>query len=70
MPGSPVALPQELAFPGDLASLIPAGLPLAGLLPQPATAAAAAAPAAPAALAPATGLQNLAPLVFPASALP
>jgi hypothetical protein len=73
VPGSPLP-PQQLAFPGALTSLIPEGVPLANLLPQPATAAAAAAPAAaPAATATATGVQSLeslAPLVFPASALP
>jgi hypothetical protein len=75
VPGSPLP-PQQLAFPGALTSLIPEGVPLANLLPQPATAATAAtaaAPAAPAATATATGIQSLeslAPLVFPAAALP
>jgi hypothetical protein len=70
VPGSPLP-PQQLAFPGALTSLIPEGVPLAGLLPQPATAApAVAAPAVPAAVAPAAGLQSLAPLVFPTSGLP
>ena len=31
---NPLPLPKELSFPGDLASLLPPGLPLAGLLPR------------------------------------
>jgi hypothetical protein len=71
-----------MSFPGALASLMPAGTPLAGLLPTAATAPAAAAPAAaaPAAAAPAaapaaatpavTPSAGLAPMLLPLSALP
>jgi hypothetical protein len=83
VPMSPLPLPQQLNFPGDLASLMPAGTPLANLLPKspvavPAVPAAPAVPAvpavpaaaAPAIPAPATGMSGLAPLMFPTSALP
>jgi len=74
-------LPKELNFPGDLTSLLPPGLPLAGLLPRSASAAVpAATAAAPAAVAavpaavtpalPAAADSALAPLFFPTSALP
>jgi hypothetical protein len=76
VPGSPLPLPQQVNFPGDLASLMPAGTPLANLLPKapaavPAAlpAAAAAAPAVAGATQPATGLNGLAPLLMPTSAL-
>ena len=64
---APAAAPQNLltSVPGALASLMPAGTPLAGLLPTAATAPAAAAPAAAAAVPAAT-----APLMMPLSALP
>ena len=75
-------LPKELNFPGDLTSLLPPGLPLAGLLPKSpaavpaatvATAAAPAVAAVPAAVAPslpAAADSALVPLFFPTSALP
>jgi hypothetical protein len=76
---NPLPLPQQLSFPGDLASLMPAGMPLANLLPKsPVAPLAGAAPSLPAAAAPAlaaplleapTGL-GLAPMMFPTSALP
>ena len=68
MPLAPTPLPQQLNFPADLTSLIPAGIPLANLLPKPA-AAPAPAPAAPVAAPPTTGLTGLAPLLMPQSAL-
>ncbi len=74
---NPLPLPKELSFPGDLASLMPAGTPLANLLPKsaPAVPAAAAVPGAAAAAAPAlpaatNGLAPLSPLMFPTAALP
>ena len=84
VPFLPVPLPQQVSFPGDLASLMPAGTPLANLAPAPATAPAAPAPAAPAAPAPAapaapapavaapaaTPNAGLAPVLIPLSALP
>ncbi len=66
MPGA-APLPQQMTFPGNLASLLPPGTPLAGLLPT-SPAPAATAPGIPAAATP--GLEGLAPLVFPTSALP
>jgi hypothetical protein len=73
-------LPKELSFPGDLTSLLPPGLPLAGLLPRSSsvvpvatTAAPAAVAAVPAAVAPALPAaadSALMPLFFPTSALP
>jgi len=68
VPLAPTPLPQQLNFPADLTSLIPAGIPLANLLPAPA---AAPAPApAPAAPAPATaGLAGLPPLLMATCAL-
>ena len=68
VPGTP--LPQQVDLPGDLSSLMPAGTPLSNLLPKPAAPAAPAAPGAPAPTTGAQSLQSLAPLVFPASALP
>lgn len=80
VPGNPLPLPQQLSFPGDLVSLMPAGTPLANLLPKsptalPAAAAPVAAAAAPAVAAPAlptatNGLAGLSPLMFPTAALP
>jgi hypothetical protein len=86
VPGSPLPMPQQVNFPGDLASLMPAGTPLANLLPKsptavPAAAATAAAPAlaAPAAAAPAAAApmaaapalsEATAPLWFPVAGLP
>jgi hypothetical protein len=75
---NPLPLPQQVNFPGDLASLMPAGTPLANLLPKSPVAPLAAAPSLPAAAAPAaaapliaapSGL-GLAPMMFPTSALP
>ena len=73
-------LPKELSFPGDLTSLLPPGLPLAGLLPRSpaavpvatavAPAAVAAVPAAVAPAIPAAADSALLPLFFPTSALP
>jgi hypothetical protein len=69
VPFLPVPLPQQVSFPGDLASLMPSGL-------VPAAAKPAAAPAAPAAAAPvatapaAPSSAGLAPLMMPLSALP
>jgi hypothetical protein len=73
-------LPKELSFPGDLTSLLPPGLPLAGLLPRSpaavpvatavAPAAVAAVPAAVAPALPAAADSALLPLFFPTSALP
>lgn len=70
-------LPKELTFPGDLASLLPAGLPLANLLPKSPSAVPVAAAAIPAATAvpvvaapAATGLDALSPLLFPVAGLP
>jgi hypothetical protein len=72
-----LAAPQNLltSMPGALASLMPAGTPLSGLLPAAATAPAAAAPVAaataPAAAAPAAAAPAaIAPLLMPLSALP
>lgn len=67
-------LPKQLAFPGDLASLLPAGSPLAGLLPKAATAAPAAlgapaAAAAPAAASALPGAAGLMPMLLPTTAL-
>ncbi|BDX30775.1 hypothetical protein TUM20985_13220 [Mycobacterium antarcticum] len=78
VPGNPLPLPPELSFPGDLVSLMPAGTPLANLLPKapiaaaPAVAAAApvAAATAPALPAAANPLAGLSPLMFPVAALP
>jgi hypothetical protein len=80
VPFLPVPLPQSVAFPGDLAALMPAGTPLANLAPKspPATAPAATAPAAtapaappaPAPAAPAAPGAGVAPLLMPLSALP
>jgi hypothetical protein len=67
VPFLPVPLPQQVNFPGDLASLMPGGL--AGA--KPAAAPAAPAAAAPAAAAPAaTTGAGLSPLLMPLSALP
>jgi len=73
-------LPKELSFPGDLTSLLPPGLPLAGLLPKSSSAVPVATAAAPAAVAavpaavtpalPAAADSALAPLFFPTAALP
>lgn len=74
VPLLPVPLPQQVSFPGDLASLMPFG----GLMPNysstpavPATAsvAPATAPVAPATT-PATSAAGLAPLLIPLSGLP
>lgn len=79
IPGNPLPLPQQVNFPGDLASLAPAGTPLANLFPKPATAApavaaattplSATAPLTAAAAAPASGFDQLAPLMVPPAAL-
>jgi hypothetical protein len=59
-----VPLPQQVNFPGDLASLMPGGIGLPGAKP-------AAPPAAPAAVAPAaTTGAGLSPFLMPLSALP
>jgi hypothetical protein len=79
-------MPQQVNFPGDLASLMPPGTPLASLLPKspaptlatpaaaalPATAAAALpAATAPVAPAPASAISGVAaPLMFPTAGLP
>jgi hypothetical protein len=68
-PQNLLPLPQGLSVPSALASLMPAGTPLAGLLPTAATAPAAT--AAPAAAAPAAAPSApLAPMLMPLSALP
>ncbi|WP_308206382.1 hypothetical protein [Mycobacterium yunnanensis] len=77
---SALPLPKELNFPGDLTSLLPPGLPLAGLLPKSPAAVPAATAVAPAAVAavpaavtpalPAAADSALVPLFFPTSALP
>lgn len=59
-------LTQQLGLPVDLASLMPAGTALSGLLP----AAAPAAAGAPAAAAPANAASSLMPMLLPVSALP
>jgi hypothetical protein len=83
-PGVATALPAAAAaapavagvqniVPEGLASLIPAGTPLAGLLPQTGAAAPAAAPGVPAApgASPAdAAAQSLVPMFLPVSALP
>jgi hypothetical protein len=76
VPMNPLPLPQQVSFPGDLASLMPAGTPLANLLPKsPVVPAVPGVPGIPAAAAPAAptatnGLAGLSPLMFPTSALP
>jgi hypothetical protein len=77
---NPLPLPQQVNFPGDLASLMPAGTPLANLLPKspvavPAAAVPAVAAAVPAAAAPAlpaatNSLAGISPLFFPVAGLP
>jgi hypothetical protein len=71
VPMNPLPLPQQLSFPGDLASLMPAGTPLANLLPKspvvPVT------PSLPAVAAPAMAAPSglgLPPMMFPTAALP
>jgi hypothetical protein len=76
-PAAPAATPQNLlsSLPTGLASLLPQGTPLTGLLPA-ATSAAAPAATAPAVTAPAPAATaaaptaGVAPLVMPLSALP
>jgi hypothetical protein len=69
---APATAPQNLltSVPSALASLMPAGTPLAGLLPSAATAPAAAAPAAAAPAATISSGTGLAPMLIPLSALP
>jgi hypothetical protein len=80
VPMNPLPLPQQVNFPGDLASLMPAGTPLANLLQKspaavPAAAVPAVAAAVPAAAAPAlpaatNSLAGISPLFFPVAGLP
>ena len=71
VPFLPVPLPQEVSFPADLASLMPAGLQVPGLgaKPAPAAAPAAAVPGAAATTA-APGATGLAPVLLPVAGLP
>jgi hypothetical protein len=65
VPMNPLPLPQQVNFPGDLASLMPAGTPRANLLPKsPVAVPAAAVPAAT------NSLAGISPLFFPVAGLP
>ena len=72
VPFLPVPLPQQVSFPADLASLLPAGVQLPGLGAKP-TPAAAGAPAAVApgpAAAAAPAATGLSPVLLPVAGLP
>ena len=71
-PLNPVPLPPQLEFPGDLTSLMPAGTPLANLLPKSPAAVTPVAATVPAAAAPAlpAATEGLGTLMFPVAGLP